>query len=231
VTAAADPTPPAKPDARRSGNPVVLRDPRAIKALAHPARLAVIEAFFAGRRLTATECGDIAGLSASAMSYHLRALERWGIIRRSSATTDGRERPWEAAGDRLSVDSAEPRATAAGETMLVATMLDRVRAETLAWVANPDSAWYDSVSINSGSYWLTAEESRELSEAITAVVAGYQRRSKEGAPNGARRVRIAFTVVPSTDGADDQGEVAADDAEPAASAERATTASNPFGQP
>jgi hypothetical protein len=226
VTAAAEPSPSAEPGTRRPGNPVVLRDPRAIKALAHPARLAVIEAFFAGRRLTATECGDIAGLSASAMSYHLRALERWGIIRRSAATADGRERPWEAAGDRLSVDSAEPRATAAGEAMLVATMLDRVRAETLAWVANQDSAWYDSVSISSGSYWLTAEEARELSEAIAAVVAGYQRRSKDGAPGAARRVRVAFTVVPSTDGAEDpsmDGAAIAD--------EPPTAARNPFGQP
>ena len=184
-----------------AGNPVVLRDPRAIKALAHPARLAVIEAFFAGRRLTATECGDIAGLSASAMSYHLRALERWGIIRRSAATGDGRERPWEAAGDRLAVDSSEPRATAAGETMLVATMLDRVRAETLAWVANQDAAWYDAVSISSGAYWLTAEEAHELSEAIAAVVAGYKRRSADQAPTGARHVRVAFAVVPIDDGA------------------------------
>jgi Helix-turn-helix domain len=217
VTAAAEPSPSTEPGARRPGRPVVLRDPRAIKALAHPARLAVIEAFFAGRRLTATECGDIAGLSASAMSYHLRALERWGIIRRSAATADGRERPWEAAGDRLSVDSAEPRATAAGEAMLVATMLDRVRAETLAWVANQDSAWYDSVSISSGCYWLTAEEARELSEAIAAVVAGYQRRSKDGAPGGARQVRVAFTVVPSTDDADEEAPT--------------TTARNAFGQP
>ena len=181
------------------GNPVVLRDPRAIKALAHPARLAVIEAFFGGRRLTATECGDIAGLSASAMSYHLRALERWGIIRRSAATADGRERPWEAAGDRLTVESSEPRATAAGEAMLVATMLDRVRAETLAWVANQDSAWYDSVSISSASYWLTAEEAAELSEAIATVIAGYKRRSAAQAPAGARQVRVAFTIVPSSD--------------------------------
>ncbi len=181
------------------GNPVVLRDPRAIKALAHPARLAVIEAFFAGRRLTATECGDIAGLSASAMSYHLRALERWGIIRRSAATGDGRERPWEAAGDRLAVDSSEPRATAAGEAMLAATMLDRVRAETLAWVTNPDPTWYDSVSISSGSNWLTVEEARQLSESIAAVVAGYKRRSAEQAPAGARRVRVAFAVVPIDD--------------------------------
>jgi hypothetical protein len=220
---------------------VVLRDPRAIKALAHPARLAVIEAFFAGRRLTATDCGDIAGLSASAMSYHLRALERWGIIRRSAATADGRERPWEAAGDRLSVDSAEPRATAAGEAMLVATMLDRVRAETLAWVANQDAAWYDSVSITSGSYWLTAEEARELSEAIAGVVTGYQRRSKDRAPAGARRVRVAFTVVPSTDDASTDHPAAEDPGVDGlrvdglgvdeTGAEPATTATNPFGQP
>jgi DNA-binding transcriptional ArsR family regulator len=190
-----DPADPAAVEIRPS-NPVVLRDPRAIKALAHPARLAVIEAFFAGRRLTATECGDIAGLSASAMSYHLRALERWGIIRRSAATGDGRERPWEAAGDRLAVDSSEPRATAAGEAMLAATMLDRIRAETLAWVANPEPAWYDAVSISSGSYWLTVDEARELSEAIAGVVAGYQRRSAEQGPDGARRVRVAFAVVP-----------------------------------
>ncbi|MFL6162815.1 MAG: ArsR/SmtB family transcription factor [Jatrophihabitantaceae bacterium] len=224
MTAAAGPPVPADSAARRPGNPVVLRDPRAIKALAHPARLAVIEAFFAGRRLTATECGDIAGLSASAMSYHLRALERWGIIRRSAATADGRERPWEAAGDRLSVDSAEPRATAAGEAMLVATMLDRVRAETLAWVTNQDSAWYDSVSISSGSYWLNADEARELSEAIAGVVAGYQRRSRQRGPAGTRRVRVAYTVVPSSDGPSPAEPAGTDDQAP-------TTPANRFGHP
>src|SRR3954454_13101630 len=117
---------------------VVLRDPRAIKALAHPARLAVIEEFFAGRRLTATECGEIAGLSASAMSYHLRALEKWGIVRRSEATIDGRERPWEAAGRGLVVDSVEPRVSSAGEAVLVARQLDRERADILGWLSNKE---------------------------------------------------------------------------------------------
>lgn len=196
MTAAADPRIPGEQAPQRPTGPVVLRDPRAIKALAHPARLAVIDAFFAGRRLTATECGDIAGLSASAMSYHLRALERWGIIRRSQATGDGRERPWEAAGDHLSVDSSEPRATAAGEAMLVATMLDRVTSETLAWVTTPDPDWYDSVAISSGSSWLTADEARQLAEAVAEVVARFQRRSGTEAPPDARRVRVAYTVVP-----------------------------------
>jgi DNA-binding transcriptional ArsR family regulator len=191
-----DPGPAARQAPR---GPVILRDPRAIKALAHPARLAVIEAFFAGRRLTATECGDIAGLSASAMSYHLRALERWGIIRRSQATADGRERPWEAAGDRLAVESAEPRATAAGEAMLVSTMLERVSADALAWVAHQEGSWYDSATVSSAAYWLTAEETAQLSAEITAAVARHRRREGEQRPAGARRVRVAFMLVPAPD--------------------------------
>ena len=177
----------------------MLRDPRAIKALAHPARLAVIDELFAGRRLTATECGEIAGLSASAMSYHLRALEKWGIVRRSEATDDGRERPWEAAGNRLMVDSAEPRASAAGEAILVARLFDRQRADALAWISSQDEAgaeWYDSVTFSSGLLWLSHEEAKQLSDGISAVVAGMPRRSAAEAPPGARPVRASFSVVP-----------------------------------
>ncbi|MDQ2835842.1 MAG: winged helix-turn-helix domain-containing protein [Actinomycetota bacterium] len=193
---------PSPPD-----GPVVLRDPRAIKALAHPARLAVIDEFFAGRRLTATECAEIAGLSASAMSYHLRALEKWGIIRRSEATGDGRERPWEAAGDRLAVDSAEPRASAAGEAVLVARLLDRQRAETLNWYSNQDemsSGWYDSVTISSGVYSLTAEETKLLAEEVAAVAARFEARTTADATPDTRRVRLTFTVVPTREDVEGQ---------------------------
>lgn len=184
---------PAHPD-----GVVVLSDPRAIKALAHPARLAVIDAFFAGRKLTATECGDIAGLSASAMSYHLRALEKWGIIRRSAATADGRERPWEATGTRLAVESSQPRATAAGEAMLVRTMLERATAESLSWVSNPEPTWYDAATVSSAAYWLTADEAEQLSNEIAAVVAKHRRQEVADRPVGARRVRVAFIVVPTS---------------------------------
>lgn len=182
-----------------SATPVVLRDPRAIKALAHPARLAVIEELFAGRKLTATECGEIAGLSASAMSYHLRALEKWGIVRRSESSADGRERPWQAAGDRLMIDSAEPRASAAGEAMLIARQLDRQRADTLGWISYQDQAspsWYEATVIGSGVFWLSQEEAKRLGEEISAIVARIPRRSEDEAPPGARRVRVSHSVVP-----------------------------------
>src|SRR2546429_1193282 len=111
----------------------MLTDPRAIKALAHPARLAVIDELFAGRQLTATECAEIAGLSPSAMSYHLRALEKWGIVERAEPSGDGRERPWRAAGESLVIDSSEPRASAGAESMMVTRPIHRTRRDLLDW--------------------------------------------------------------------------------------------------
>ncbi len=180
--------------------PVLLRDPRAIKALAHPARLAVIDEFFSGRKLTATECADIAGLSASAMSYHLRALEKWGIIRRSEASTDGRERPWEAAGDGLRVDSDEPRASAAVETTLISRLLDRQRAEAIDWVGRhepPPEGWADIMTVTSFGYWLTAAEARQMTSALQELIERYERRTPEDAPADTKKVRISLTVVPT----------------------------------
>jgi len=180
--------------------PVVLSDPRAIKALAHPARLAVIDEFFSGRKLTATECADIAGLSASAMSYHLRALQRWGIIRRSEASEDGRERPWEAAGSSLRVESDEPLASAAGESTLISRMLDRQRTEALNWIARSDRAqdgWDDVLSVSSSAFWLTEAEVKDLSAQLREVIERYERRDPAAGPSHTRRIRIGLSVVPT----------------------------------
>jgi len=196
--------PQARPSEQQLANrePVLLRDPRAIKALAHPARLAVIDEFFNGRKLTATECGEIAGLSASAMSYHLRALERWGIIKRSDATDDGRERPWVAAGYGLRIESDEPLASAAGEATLIARILDRQRTEALDWIGRGEAVrdeWDDLVTVTSRRYWLTLDEARELSRAVMETVRRFERHTPQEGPMDTRRVRVCVTIVP-TDG-------------------------------
>src|SRR5665647_3712685 len=73
---------------------LTLTDPRAIRAIAHEARQQVMDELYGGSVLTATEAAQICGLSPSAMSYHLRALEKWGIVVRDDPSSDGRERPW-----------------------------------------------------------------------------------------------------------------------------------------
>jgi len=59
--------------------PYRFENPRSIRALAHPARLAIIDALATGEQLTATQCAQLTGLSPSATAYHLKLLERYGL--------------------------------------------------------------------------------------------------------------------------------------------------------
>ena len=86
---------------------LTLTDPRAIRAIAHEARQQVIDELYSGSVLTATEAAQICGLSPSAMSYHLRALEKWGIVVRDDTSSDARERPWRAGANDISVGRAD----------------------------------------------------------------------------------------------------------------------------
>ena len=76
----------------------------AARALAHPARLAIIDALAAGEELTATQCAELTGLSPSATAYHLKLLERYGFAETAPPRPDRRERPWRATGRQIQVD-------------------------------------------------------------------------------------------------------------------------------
>ena len=85
------------PDPEAFGRPeLVISDPRSARALAHPARVGILNRLIAGGPATATQCAGVVGLSPSACSYHMRALLRYGFVRAASRRADGRERVWEA---------------------------------------------------------------------------------------------------------------------------------------
>lgn len=178
--------------------PVRLTDPKAIRALAHPARLAVIEELYSGRELTATECAEIAGLSPSAMSYHLRSLEKAGIVERADSTGDGRERPWRAAGEYLQVEaeSMGDASTAALSTVVVA----RLAEEFGRWLARrgeDDEIWQRSAIVTSAQVWLRPEELEEIAGFLDAKLDEYRGRRTGERPDGARRIRLAAFAFPS----------------------------------
>ena len=178
----------------------MLTDPRAIKALAHPARLAVLDALFEGGQLTATECAELAGLSPSAMSYHLRALEKWGIVERADASDDGRERPWRAAGGGLRIESAEPSVSALAESTVVTRLLDQTRRDVLGWVSSAERdqpPWRDITTVASGTRWMTDHEAEHLAKEFDELLDRYRRTSASDRPAGAHRVRVSFVMVPT----------------------------------
>ena len=177
--------------------PVKLHDPTAIRALAHPARLAVIEELYAGRELTATECAEIAGLSPSAMSYHLRNLEKHGIVERADSAADGRERPWRAAGSYLQVttESIGDASSAALSTTVVARLAEQF-GRWLATRNQDDEAWQRAAIVSSAQVWLLPEEVNEIAEYLDDKLEQYRDR-RDDPPDGARRVRLAAFAFPS----------------------------------
>jgi len=175
-----------------------LSDPRAIRALAHPARLALIEALLPGDELTATEAASLTGLSPSATSYHLKALQRWGIVEAGRPRADGRDGPWKATGHSIAVSSNAPR-TVLAETAVLEVFLDRNRAlatEFLEHEADEPAQWRDTMELGNGDYWLTSGEVAEILAALRRVLEPYEQRRRDSRPDGSRRVRIARLIVP-----------------------------------
>jgi DNA-binding transcriptional ArsR family regulator len=183
---------------RRLSGDVKLDDPGALRALAHPARLTVVDELYQGVERTSSELADLTGLSASAMSYHLRALERWGIVEPGAPREDGRERPWRAAGRTLRFDP-ETVSTAAVD-VVAGTTFQHLRDEFRRWAAVEQSepkAWRDLAGVSRAYFWLTEDEARELDSELDAVMKKFTGdRDAAHHPEGTRRVFCLLAVVP-----------------------------------
>jgi DNA-binding transcriptional ArsR family regulator len=177
--------------------PYRFEDPRSIRALAHPARLAIIDALATGEELTATQCAELTGLSPSATAYHLKLLERYGFAETAPPRPDRRERPWRATGRPVQADlDGSTPAGASAAAAVVAAYIDMTRAIavqfTAAGHAEPEE-WRDAAVLHNADLWLTVEEYQRVGEELRAVVAPYRRRTRAA---GSRRVRVMNVVVP-----------------------------------
>lgn len=175
---------------------VVLTDPRAIRALAHPARQLIIEELYSGRVLTATECAQIADLTPSATSYHLRALSRWGIIERADTSSDGRERPWRAPAASLVISSQSTGAGRLASQAMMRSNVNRIMEQFEELGA--DDPWDDLSTMNRSRLWLTKPEAEQLGKELLEVVNRYRRgRTASSHPAGTRQVSTLLAVVPA----------------------------------
>jgi predicted ArsR family transcriptional regulator len=190
------------PPLGQPGNPIKLTDPTMMRALAHPARIAIWTHLALHGPATATECADVAGLSPSACSYHLRALARYGIVEEDlDSAADGRQRPWRVRVVSYSVDH-DPSASAA--TKLAGQMLgESMRAdaeETRARYLNRQSEfpdeWQDALGDMQDVAHVTPEELNALRHELTEVISRYRRLDPGERPEGALPVRMWVDMYP-----------------------------------
>lgn len=175
-------------------------DPRALRALAHPVRLAILDYLHTAGPATATECAEVVGESPSSCSYHLRTLARWGFVE-EVAGEDRRERRWRRLARRVSWSSDEaatPDEFAAGRELLDATLAreDRTVATYLANEERVDPAWRSAANFIANTLYMTPAEVTELREQVERLFEPYIRGGSEPRPKGAASVRVIFRSVP-----------------------------------
>lgn len=182
--------------------PVEISDPRALRALAHPARLTILEHLILEGPATATECAEVAGLSPSACSYHLRALARHGFVEEDpQVAADGRHRPWRARVIAMSISSSAGRSEAvqAASRLLVANVENRheeVRARYREREAEYPPEWQLAAGSTLDVLHVTAAELEEVQEQVRAVFSKYRRLNRQERSEAARRVYVVAEFIP-----------------------------------
>jgi DNA-binding transcriptional ArsR family regulator len=191
------------PDPPEATSRLRFEDPRSIRALAHPARLAIIDALANGEELTATQCAELTGLSPSATAYHLKALEQYGYAEPASPRQDRRERPWRVTRRRVEayLDNST-RANATATAAFVASYIDRTREVALDFVESgpqEPQQWRDASLVSVSDLWLTADEAKRVARELAAVLEQFRERAEQDQhPTGSRRVRIMNLLSPHT---------------------------------
>jgi DNA-binding transcriptional ArsR family regulator len=184
-------------------------DPVALRALAHPLRLRLIEELTLRGPMTATEASAYVDESPSSCSFHLRTLAKYGFVEEAEGGT-GRQRPWRVVqvGNRWTTTSETPAAErAAGET-LGAVIRERDFRLLQAYLDIRDAfgdEWRRAAFNSNYGAWLTPDELDAISEGLTALWEPYLGRfgHPERIPDGARMVHLFAYGFPRADFLDD----------------------------
>jgi DNA-binding transcriptional ArsR family regulator len=175
--------------------PREVSDPMALRALAHPVRLALIEALADAGTLTATEAGERVGESPANASFHLRQLAKYGFVEEAGA--QGRRRPWrlKQLGMRFT-DVHEDEGTAAAARQLDHTMRERYLARAARALEERHAlpkAWREVTGVNQSRLYLTPAELKALDDEIVELLLNRyadRRTASPDHPDGAERVEI-----------------------------------------
>lgn len=177
-------------------------DAAVMRALAHPLRIDILEAIDKLGEATASELATALEQSVANCSFHLKILASGGFIER--AEQRGREKPWRSAhrGRSLSPDPDDP-ASLAESTALAGLYVQREAARVLKFLAEAphqvdDPRWIDAITVNTVTFWGTAEEMTQLTKDLRTLTDRFAGRDSDPSlrPAGARLGRLFATVNP-----------------------------------
>ncbi len=181
-------------------------DPKMMRALAHPLRVALIEAI--GRAdsqtLTATEASELLGESPANCAFHLRTLAKYGFLDEAGGGR-GRERPWRLRfrGIELVPPWQDPETRLAAEaaaSVWIDRWLARARDRLMRVLGYP-AQWQEAAIASQKDLYLTAQEAKDLGEAMHRLFKPYEARQDDPSlrPDGSLHYEALFFGYPLTE--------------------------------
>jgi DNA-binding transcriptional ArsR family regulator len=192
-------TAPGSGTAEAADDDVTLTDAKAMRALAHPLRMAILQLLSVRETLTATQASEALGESPANCAFHLRTLAKYGFVREAGGGR-GRERPWTLANRSWTLTTNQPDP----QTALAADELSRFwlerwidRARRVYGSRNELPGWDEATGWTSTHVFLTAEETSKLRGDARRLLKHYEDRLADPAlrPEGA--LPVEWTVFAS----------------------------------
>jgi len=182
--------------------PAAILDTAVMRAMAHPARLGLLEHLRNGGPATATEC---AGSWACRPAQPVITFAPWpgrGWWKPHPGGGDGRERLWRITAGRYAVTGVADLAPEGRDALraLLESLLawDDVRVRRyLSHLDAEPPEWQDAAFFMDSTLQLTAEELTTLSQALDTLIAPYRKDRRGDLPPGTRPVSVAIRALPS----------------------------------
>jgi DNA-binding transcriptional ArsR family regulator len=175
-----------------------------LKSLAHPLRVRIYDELSAYGPLTASGLADRLGESSGSTSYHLRQLERTGLIREDTTRGKGRERWWERTPGSIAIPDARSLPPGSAERLAVRLVEDewfRSRDQNFHEFLSEGDAifgdeWLDIATSDTINLRLTPEQLHGLVTDIDAALMKYIDAYKRTPTPGSRPVQIQINAFP-----------------------------------
>jgi DNA-binding transcriptional ArsR family regulator len=184
-----------------------ITSPKAMRALAHPTRLAILTRLQRFGPATATQLSPDVGATPSVTSWHLRHLAQFGLVQDYDGGTDARQRWWQAAARGFRFAMPDDPEGQAAYRMLAEQMHAAYDDLPRIWMRdvepNLEPRWRAESGMSNTRITVTAEELAEIQHEVEKLLGPYVQRPASEAPKGSRGVRyLRYTMPEADDGPD-----------------------------
>jgi DNA-binding transcriptional ArsR family regulator len=178
-------------------------NPQAMRALAHPTRLAILTYLQRNGPATATTLSPHVGATPSVTSWHLRHLASFGLVVDADPDEvpgDRRQRWWKAIARGFSFELGGDEETRAAGRFLGDHLVAVAQAQVDEWISDVEPTlepeWLRLSGLSNTSVPMTPAELETLTQQIDELIAPYVHRAEADAPPEARIVRILRHYLP-----------------------------------